>query len=71
MSTEVRAEMVGTVWKVIATEGDSVSAGQVIAILESMKMEILIATEAPGKVVQLHVTEGQVVQQGDLLATIE
>ena len=42
-----------------------------IAILESMKMEIPVVTETPGIVRELHVTEGQTVREGDLIALID
>jgi len=68
---EVHAEMVANVWKVVVTEGDQVSEGDTLLILESMKMEIPVVAEDAGSVVKLHVAEGDVVQEGDLLAEIE
>jgi acetyl-CoA carboxylase biotin carboxyl carrier protein len=67
---EVRAEMVANVWKVVAAEGDQVDDGSTLVILESMKMEIPVLAEAPGVVTKLHVAEGDVVQEGDPIATI-
>jgi acetyl-CoA carboxylase biotin carboxyl carrier protein len=67
---EVRAEMVANVWKVVATEGDQVEDGDTLVILESMKMEIPVLAEGPGRLAKLHVNEGDVVQEGDLIATI-
>ncbi len=67
---EVRAEMVANVWKVVAAEGDQVDDGSTLVILESMKMEIPVLAETPGTVTELHVAEGDVVQEGDLIATI-
>ena len=67
---ELRAEMVANVWKVVAAEGDAVSDGDTIVILESMKMEIPVICESDGTLSQLAVTEGQVVQEGDLIAII-
>ena len=67
---ELRAEMVANVWKVVAAEGDAVSDGDTIVILESMKMEIPVIAESSGTLSQLAVTEGQVVQEGDLIAVI-
>ena len=63
--------MVANVWKVVVTEGDQVSEGDTLLILESMKMEIPVVAEDAGSVVKLHVAEGDVVQEGDLLAEIE
>jgi biotin carboxyl carrier protein len=67
---EVRAEMVANVWKVVATEGDQVEDGDTLVILESMKMEIPVLVEGTGTLAKLHVAEGDVVQEGDLIATI-
>ena len=68
---EVRAEMVANVWKVVAAEGAAVSDGDTLVILESMKMEIPVLAESDGVVQQLAVNEGDVVQEGDLIAVIE
>ena len=67
---EVRAEMVANVWKVVAKEGDQVDDGDTLVILESMKMEIPVLAEGAGTITGLHVAEGDVVQEGDLIATI-
>jgi acetyl-CoA carboxylase biotin carboxyl carrier protein len=67
---EVRAEMVANVWKVVATEGDQVEDGDTLVILESMKMEIPVLAEGGGTLTKLHVAEGDVIQEGDLIATI-
>lgn len=71
MAEEIRAEMVANVWKVVAATGDEVSEGDTLVILESMKMEIPVVAESDGVVKQLAVNEGDVVQEGDLIATIE
>jgi acetyl-CoA carboxylase biotin carboxyl carrier protein len=68
---EVRAEMVANVWKVVATEGNQVEDGDTLVILESMKMEIPVLAESPGTLSKLHVAEGDIVQEGDLIATID
>jgi acetyl-CoA carboxylase biotin carboxyl carrier protein len=68
---EIRAEMVANVWKVVAAEGETVSDGTTLVILESMKMEIPVLAEEPGTVTKLAVAEGDVVQEGDLIAIIE
>jgi acetyl-CoA carboxylase biotin carboxyl carrier protein len=69
--SEVRAEMVANVWKVVAAEGDSVADGDTLVILESMKMEIPVLAETSGTLARLAVAEGDVVQEGDLIAVIE
>ncbi len=67
---EVRAEMVANVWKVVVAEGETVSDGDTLVILESMKMEIPVIAEDDG-VVAIKVAEGDAVQEGDLIAVIE
>ncbi len=67
---EVRAEMVANVWKVVAKEGDQVADGDTLVILESMKMEIPVLAEGSGVITKMHVAEGDVVQEDDLIATI-
>jgi len=67
---EVRAEMVANVWKVVAKEGDQVDDGDTLVILESMKMEIPVLAEDSGVITRMHVAEGDVVQEDDLIATI-
>jgi acetyl-CoA carboxylase biotin carboxyl carrier protein len=69
--SEVRAEMVANVWKVVATEGDTIADGDTLVILESMKMEIPVLAESAGTLTKLAVAEGDVVQEGDLIAVIE
>ena len=68
--SEVRAEMVANVWKVVAAEGDTVADGDTLVILESMKMEIPVLAESAGTLTRLAVAEGDVVQEGDLIAII-
>jgi acetyl-CoA carboxylase biotin carboxyl carrier protein len=69
--TEVRAEMVANVWKVVAAAGDAVADGDTLVILESMKMEIPVLAEGGGTLTRLAVAEGDVVQEGDLIAVID
>jgi acetyl-CoA carboxylase biotin carboxyl carrier protein len=69
--TEVRAEMVANVWKVVAAAGDAVADGDTLVILESLKMEIPVVAEGGGTLTRLAVGEGDVVQEGDLIAVID
>ncbi len=71
MADEIRAEMVANVWKVVKATGDAVEEGDVLVILESMKMEIPVVADTPGVVRELHVQPEQVVQEGDLIAVID
>jgi acetyl-CoA carboxylase biotin carboxyl carrier protein len=68
--TEIRAEMVANVWKVVAAEGDELEDGDTLVILESMKMEIPVLAEGRGRLTRLAVAEGDVIQEGDLIAVI-
>lgn len=68
---DVLAEMVANVWKIVVNPGDPVEEGDVICILESMKMEIPVEATAAGTILEISVTEGGVVQEGDLIATID
>ena len=70
MADEIRAEMVANVWKVVAAAGDSVEDGDTLVILESMKMEIPVLAESSGVVAEIAVSDGDVVQEGDLIAVI-
>ena len=71
MADEIRAEMVANVWKIVASAGDTVSDGDTLVILESMKMEIPVVAESDGTVAEIAVHEGDVVQEGDLIARVE
>lgn len=63
--------MAGNMWKIVVAEGDSVEAGQDIAILESMKMEIPVSTEDAGTIKEIKVNEGDFINEGDVIAIIE
>ncbi|MBE3569416.1 MAG: acetyl-CoA carboxylase biotin carboxyl carrier protein subunit, partial [Bacillales bacterium] len=44
----IQASMAGSVWKILVTEGEKITSGQDVVILESMKMEIPISSEEEG-----------------------
>lgn len=67
---EAKAEIVANVWKLVASPGDEVGAGDVIAVLETMKMEIPVLAPSAGTIDEVRVTEGQIVQEGDVIAVI-
>lgn len=69
--TKVEAGMAGNVWKVLVKEGDQVTAGQEVAILESMKMEIPVSVEAEGTITKVYVQEGDFVNDNDVIVDIE
>ena len=67
---EARAEIVANVWKLTASPGDEVGAGDVLAVLETMKMEIPVISPVSGSVAEVRVVQGQIVQEGDVIAVI-
>ena len=68
---EILSEVTGTVWQIEVAVGDTVSAGDDVLILESMKMEIPALAPCEGTVVELAVIPDQAVEEGELLAIIE
>lgn len=70
MTIDVRAQITGTVWQVKAQVGDTVAEGQVLVILESMKMEMPVEAPEAGEVVDVSAVEGQSVEEGDLLVRL-
>jgi len=68
---EVRAEMVANVWKVVVAQGDSVTDGDTLMILESMKMEIPVLAEMEGTVAEIRVKENDSVSEGQVLAVLD
>jgi len=69
-STEVGASVNGNVWKILVNVGDKVEKGQVIAILEAMKMEIDIESPVSGSVVSIPVKPNDAVEEGQTIAVI-
>ena len=67
----VEAPMPGTILSIDVNEGDMVKSGQVLVILEAMKMENEILAPRDGKVANIGVTKGASVNTGDKLVVIE
>jgi len=67
----VDAHITGTVWKIEVEVGDEVEEGDVVAILESMKMEMPVEAEVSGTVTEILCEEGQAVNEGDPLARLD
>ena len=70
-SGSVAAPMPGTILKVLKATGDSVKAGEVVLILEAMKMENEITAPVDGTIESLSLTEGSTVAGGDLLFDVK
>ena len=71
MPVDICAHITGTVWKIEVKVGDAVQPEQPVVILESMKMEMPVEAPASGTVATILVAEGQTVDEGDVLLTIE
>ncbi len=71
MSTEVRAEITANVWQVPAEVGQTVTEGDEVAILESMKMEIPVVAPVSGTVREVSVSPDDQVVEGDLICVID
>ena len=71
MALRVQAEIAGTVHSIECREGQDVGADDILLILESMKMEIPVVAPASGRVAAIAVAPGDVVQEGQVLATLE
>lgn len=70
MAKEICAEMVASVWKLVAAEGDELAVGDTIVILESMKMEIPVIADVAGTLSVLRVAVGDVIHEGEVIAVI-
>jgi acetyl-CoA carboxylase biotin carboxyl carrier protein len=67
----IRAEVTGTVWKVLAQAGERLEADSPLMVLESMKMEIPVIAPEDGRVIEILVNEGEAVREGQDLARFE
>ncbi len=68
---DIEAHITGTIFKIEKQVGDSVSEGDEVIILESMKMEIPLESPIAGKVTEIKVEEGQAVDEGQVVAIVE
>jgi acetyl-CoA carboxylase biotin carboxyl carrier protein len=68
---EVKAELVGNVWKIVAKPGDTVTEDQTLLILESMKMEIDVVAPRAGTVREIMVKETDIVKEGQVLVVMD
>ena len=68
---EVKAELVGNLWKIVTEVGQQVEEDDTLMILESMKMEIPITSPITGTLKEILVKEGDVVQEGQTVAVVE
>jgi acetyl-CoA carboxylase biotin carboxyl carrier protein len=68
---DVKTEITGNVWKIVAQVGDALKEDAPILILESMKMEIPVSAPEPGTLREILVGEGDIVSEGSVVARLE
>jgi acetyl-CoA carboxylase biotin carboxyl carrier protein len=68
---DVKTEITGNIWKIVAQVGDQLSEDDPIIIMESMKMEIPIMASEDGRLAEILVAEGDTVTEGSVVARIE
>jgi len=68
---EIESEVQGNVWKVMVTPGTLVAAGELLLIIESMKMEIPVEAPVAGTVLKLLVATEQAVEEDQLLVVLD
>ncbi|WP_153731194.1 biotin/lipoyl-containing protein [Sporosarcina obsidiansis] len=68
---EVKAAMAGTIFSIEVKVGETITKGQVVIIMESMKMEIPLEAEIDGTVMAINGNEGDFVNEDDVLVTIQ
>ena len=69
-SVKIEAPMIGKILKLVANVGATVKKGDVLVVLEAMKMENDIVAPQDGTVASINVTVGQSVEPGEILATM-
>lgn len=68
---EIASMMAGVVLEILVKPGDDVTDGMDVAILESMKMQLPVASDKAGKVKEVKVNTGDFVNEGDLLLVLD
>ncbi|MPZ40004.1 MAG: acetyl-CoA carboxylase biotin carboxyl carrier protein subunit [Rhizobiales bacterium] len=70
-TVDVKTEITGNVWKVVASVGDVLEEEAPILILESMKMEIPVSAPEKGVLMEILAKEGDVVTEGTVVARLK
>ena len=70
-SIDIKAEISGSIWKVLVSEGEQVTEGDTLLIIESMKMEIPVEAPQDGIVEHLHVKETDTIEEEQVLISIK
>ena len=71
MRLHLKSHVAGQVWKLVTQVGDDILADQVILIVECMKMEIPIVSTTSGKLVELRVSEKDLLLENQTVAVLE
>ncbi len=71
MATNVEAHITGTVFSIETEVGAQIREGDVLVVIESMKMELPVEAPSGGKVAEIRVEEGQSVEEGEVLVTLD
>lgn len=68
---DVKTEITGNIWKIVAAVGQDLAEDDAILIMESMKMEIPVSAPEGGRIVEILVAEGDIATEGTVVARIE
>lgn len=68
---KITSPMPGNIWDIKVSTGDTIKKGDVVLILEAMKMENEIMAPKDGKIASIHVTKGATVNSGDVLVVMD
>ena len=68
---ELKADITGSVWKILKSAGDDVAEDEAVMIMESMKMEIPVSSPEAGVIKEILVQEGQIVTDGAIVARVQ
>ena len=70
-NVDVKSEITGNVWKIVAAVGDELPEDEPVMILESMKMEIPVLASDDGKVAEIMVDEEEPVSEGQVVVVLD
>ena len=70
-TVQVKADIAGSISKVLVEVGSQVALDDTLALLESMKMEMPVPAPQAGRVTEVRTAEGETVSEGDVLLIIE
>ena len=71
MATRIKLETGGSVWRLLVRQGDAVTDGQSLFIMEVMKMEVPYDAPVAGTITGLDIAEGDAVEEGHVALVIE